>query len=177
MKKSTLALGCRTGPLCYIGWSAGTTIIFAGVNSPGQGLWIWLHDCCEFGIWQPDALTTWPHLKRVIILENLYFIQHCFICQPAYILMRRRILGLNQDAKFLVTDSGKQGLSYRPASLFTATLYARVDYIPQSGTKNFARGLLRLWHWQWNALTTRLDLIHINIWQMVLKSCIPPPPS
>ncbi len=32
--------------------------------------------------------------------------------------------------------------------------------ISHSGTMNLATGLLSIWHWQWDALTTRLDLIH-----------------
>jgi hypothetical protein len=58
-------------------------------------------------------------------------------------------------AKFVIPDWGNKvdsgiGLSYRPARLHTmqcigwqagmTTLYARVNYIPQSGTMNFATG-------------------------------------
>ncbi len=63
-----------------------------------------------------------------------------------------------------IVDSGIE-LSYRPASLYS--LSGRYDNpMPestvslQSGTRNLASILLRLWHWQSDAPTTRLDLIH-----------------
>jgi hypothetical protein len=93
------------------------------------------------------------------------FIRHCFICR----------LTVSEDAEIepsvgnLSPDMGARkqvgiGL-YRPASLWLG--YSIPDSVPgidsSPHSEVFVSGQLRLGHWLSDALTTRLDLIQINI--------------
>ncbi len=96
-------------------------------------------------------------------LDFMFYIQHCFICRSADSTV-------SEDAGIelrpyppppplrpaLVCFVGFVRRRWTPSATITMPSVSTIS--PQSGTKNLASGL---WHWQSNALTTRLDHIHL----------------
>ncbi len=84
------------------------------------------------------------------------FIGHCFICRPSDSTV-------SEDTE-IESSARIYRTSFRPKRSFSMTKNERFGLVFAETSINLGPGLLRLWHWQSDALSTRLDLIHARLY-------------